>query len=811
MTLTNSQFIYAGDSLGHRGGGVTVSGTGYSTAVRPGSSCVGFIGCASGNRLVTMEWYNYGVGSQTTAGLKGRIGSARRDDGSSGGANPGFAVTGQAADAFWNLVSDGQFPGTTSPDKIAVVLMGTNDTNIPVTPLVSMQNLANIVDGLIAGGKETVAVGNLITRGTAYTQDESHTIASGTTTYATSVATFIRDASAWGDVAAQVVVGATPTVLTKVVGTPTAGQFAISGSSFVISAADATTYNGLKLFVSYSHTTAALKTGTAYSSDEDVSEWVFSAASNFVATFSGTNYGIPGLLFGRPQVIPVDTYGTLQDPATSGSSKTNRDYYSVDGLHMLPRSSHAIGKVFAARILTRYPTLISQARTPVLNNWILGTGNTVTTLFTGTLPVAMRGTPAAGSVITIRANVNKVGTVNASTGVVTGDFTGTVNFTTGAISVTAGTAPGSSQRVVYCQDDDNLLINGLCDINHGTGTALPSYITGDTLPLRYFASADSGSQTAVSGGGLTITHARVAGPNGVGTGLKFTISGLAGTGIPTLTLGNTIAATDFLGRVPTTAFNYAACYVKIEAGPNGHLSGLNGFNCSNPVTTSAVTRSGTGGIVAITGSALGGESGTATRYVDGDLTDAGGSILLELMSPPMSMASTVISALSNTMRVLWDPSVPVSCSITFGQIAIKNYVPNITLPVLGVTGTTDNGTAINLGSVTIGVAATQQLTITNSGTAIDTLGTLSIVGTGWSISGGDNPSGLTVAMAGSRTVTVSLTATSVGVKTAVLTIPSNDPDSPFLVNLTATASDAGGGFTAAKPPVRMSLDLSLGL
>lgn len=107
-------------------------------------------------------------------------------------------------------------------------------------------------------------------------------------------------------------------------------------------------------------------------------------------------------------------------------------------------------------------------------------------------------------------------------------------------------------------------------------------------------------------------------------------------------------------------------------------------------------------------------------------------------------------------------------------------------PVLAVTGTADNGT-YDLGTVSVSATNSHQFTLTNTGTASDTLGTLTISGTGWSISGGDNPSGNALAASGTTTVTVVGTFGSAGVKTGILTIPSNDAASPYVVNLTAAA------------------------
>ena len=111
-------------------------------------------------------------------------------------------------------------------------------------------------------------------------------------------------------------------------------------------------------------------------------------------------------------------------------------------------------------------------------------------------------------------------------------------------------------------------------------------------------------------------------------------------------------------------------------------------------------------------------------------------------------------------------------------------------PTLAVTGTADNGTYA-YGNVATNEATSHQFTITNTGDGSDTLGTLTISGTGWSIDAADNPSGDPLAASGTTTVTVIGNFATAGEKTGILTIPSNDAASPYVVNLTATAVASG--------------------
>jgi len=121
----------------------------------------------------------------------------------------------------------------------------------------------------------------------------------------------------------------------------------------------------------------------------------------------------------------------------------------------------------------------------------------------------------------------------------------------------------------------------------------------------------------------------------------------------------------------------------------------------------------------------------------------------------------------------------------------------LTMPTLEVTGTADDGTYA-FGSVAVDTPTSHQFTIENIGDGSDTLGTLSISGTGWSIDAVDNPSGDALAASGTTTVTVIGNFATTGAKTGILTIPSNDAASPYVINLTAmtvAAASASSGFS----------------
>jgi len=95
----------------------------------------------------------------------------------------------------------------------------------------------------------------------------------------------------------------------------------------------------------------------------------------------------------------------------------------------------------------------------------------------------------------------------------------------------------------------------------------------------------------------------------------------------------------------------------------------------------------------------------------------------------------------------------------------------------------------NFGTVGIQTTATQSFSISNTGTGNLTIGTITIDGSDF-ILGTDSCSGRTVAPSSSCIVQVAFTPTTVGSRSATLSIPSSDPDqNPVTVALAGTGAD----------------------
>lgn len=118
---------------------------------------------------------------------------------------------------------------------------------------------------------------------------------------------------------------------------------------------------------------------------------------------------------------------------------------------------------------------------------------------------------------------------------------------------------------------------------------------------------------------------------------------------------------------------------------------------------------------------------------------------------------------------------------------------NVVAPDLSVS--VADGGSYDFGAIAADDAAeSEQFTLENSGDASLTLGTLSVSG-GFAIDAGDDPSGDSIAAGATGTVTVNANFGTNGAKAGVLTIPSNDADSPYVIHLTATVT---GGVDARR-------------
>jgi hypothetical protein len=311
-----------------------------------------------------------------------------------------------------------------------------------------MLNIAAMLDAYGVVGK-TVFLANEIPTGVALGYNETYTVPAGGGTYTTAhAATYAKD---WY-VSYLPTPGGTKdgVTLTKVASNPGAGQYSVTAGAYTFSAADA----GARVLVNYYWYASGKGGNTPY--HVAVHNWLSSRAANFVDT-GNTNidYGIPGALYGRPWVVSVDTWGAMADP----SAPTQNDgRVLTDGLHPSVTGCMVIAEAFAEQIRKHLPSAdfshLATMPTTYVGTPSSGLGNGVIKTFTGTYPK----TPISSGTFSITA-AGIVASDNNGSLAGAGVTTGTINYSTGAYSVTFDAAPALNTPVVVTADSGQLLVN----------------------------------------------------------------------------------------------------------------------------------------------------------------------------------------------------------------------------------------------------------------------------------------------------------------------------------------------------------------
>ncbi|MEW6419944.1 MAG: choice-of-anchor D domain-containing protein [Nitrospirota bacterium] len=148
---------------------------------------------------------------------------------------------------------------------------------------------------------------------------------------------------------------------------------------------------------------------------------------------------------------------------------------------------------------------------------------------------------------------------------------------------------------------------------------------------------------------------------------------------------------------------------------------------------------------------------------------------------------TLAPSSSCTINVVFSPASKGSKNASLLIPSNDPDTPTLNVPLSGIGVGIPNISVIpisyNFGNVNVGSSSTPQtFTVSNTGTGDLIIGTISFAGTDASHFGkqSDNCSGQTLAPSSNCTLQAVFTPTSAGSKSANLTIPSNDPDTPTL-------------------------------
>lgn len=150
---------------------------------------------------------------------------------------------------------------------------------------------------------------------------------------------------------------------------------------------------------------------------------------------------------------------------------------------------------------------------------------------------------------------------------------------------------------------------------------------------------------------------------------------------------------------------------------------------------------------------------------------------------------------------------PTATGAVSGNVVITSTATNSTLTIpLSGTGTqgalSANPASINFGAVINGSSASVPVTLTNTGSAAVSITAHSITGTGFTLTGWTAPASLTPGQTTSFTVTFA--PTTAGSKSGSVSITSNAPGSPLVINLSGSGTATQATMTVNPSPVTFS-------
>lgn len=221
-----------------------------------------------------------------------------------------------------------------------------------------------------------------------------------------------------------------------------------------------------------------------------------------------------------------------------------------------------------------------------------------------------------------------------------------------------------------------------------------------------------------------------------------------------------------------------------DAGHDGVTIGAIEFVASGPTAGTIALDSKTTTTVNLTCTAASGGTAPYTyqwyRSTSSGFTPGAGNILAG--ETALTLADTGLTQGTTYYYVLRATDADLNTDDAT-ELAVTTTAPNLAVTRSGAI--TDGGTDA-LGTVAQDSSQSLSYTITNSGDATATLGTIT-VGTGLTITA--NPSGQTIAPAGTKTFTVSVDTSAVASISAAVSIPSDDSDSPYNWTVTASVTD----------------------
>jgi endo-1,4-beta-D-glucanase Y len=430
-----------------------------------------------------------------------------------------------------------------------------------------------------------------------------------------------------------------------------------------------------------------------------------------------------------------------------------------------------------------------------------GTGALTLTSITGSAGFAVSAiTPAAPA--TIAAGATATFTVTG-TPAAAGSNAGTITIVTNDpttpsfkinVTVTGTAAPAPAVQVL--NSTTVLATNNTPSISVGsavTGSPATAYTS---FSVKNTGNAALSLTSITGSAGFAVSAISPAAPTTIAAGatVTFTVTGTpAAAGVNAGTI--TIATND-----PTTASFVINVTVTGTAAPAPALQVLNGGSAVTANNAPAIS----------VGSAVVGSQGNGytsfsiknTGSAPLSLTSITGSAGFAISAITPSAPATIAANGTATFTVKGTPSVsgtntgtitiatndPTTQSFVINVAVTGTAAPQATVTIPGVT---NNGTAVSIGSAVVGnPTAPYTFTISNTGSLPLNVGTITSSNPDFVVTQvTPNP----IPAGGTGTFTVTATPSAIGTSTGAITIPSNDPGSPFVINVSAIGTGTPTG------------------
>jgi len=390
----------------------------------------------------------------------------------------------------------------------------------------------------------------------------------------------------------------------------------------------------------------------------------------------------------------------------------------------------------------------------------------------------------ASATFTVTATPAAVGANTATITIVTNDPT-TPSFVLN-VSVTGTSAPTPALQVL--NNTTVLATNNTPAISVGTavvGSAATAYtsfsIKNNGAAALTFTSITSSSAAFVVSAVTPAAPTSIA----VGASATFTVTATpaaAGTNTATITIvTNDPTTPSFVLNVSVTGTTAPVPALQVLNNTSIVANNATAISvgsavintAASPYTSFSIKNNGS---AALTFTSI---TSSSAAFVVSAVTPATPTSIAAGSTATFTVTATPTTVGTNTAAITIVTNDPTTPTFTLNVSATGTSAP--IPPTVTVSGATNNGPEISLGSAVEGnPTATKTFSITNTGTSPLTIGTIVSSDPAFTVTQvSPNP----IPAGGTGTFTVVATPTTIGHTSGTITIPSNDPNSPFVINV----------------------------